>query len=301
MCIPELSTVFDNKNEAAKEIVEKIVSLPLEDRVWPNCLGRPVRNSSPVDIEEFKRKMEAEEQALGREQSRTVAHRTRSRAVAATTRLSSTPQTVSSDSLESPKTEKGLEVSSSRLFAKGTSCFLLLSKWLLVCMFIVIFLLFLLPTTHVLVEYKTPGIKPPSMSTKDMFAKRARDEKSVGTSSSKAPMLLSPSFSPEAKKMKVATASATTVRPDPPLVSYGYNAHANPLEFAHYLDDLLLPQYIESSNGKSPVVVSSEATGYAFHVSPCFNCDTLFILLLLGVYLLIFLCDAGFAGVSYDP
>nr|XP_017216138.1 PREDICTED: probable disease resistance protein At1g59620 isoform X2 [Daucus carota subsp. sativus] len=174
---PERSTPFDNKNETAKEIVEKIMSLPVGDRIWPNCLGRPIRNSSPVDVDEFIRKMEADERALGKQASKTVAARTRSRAVAVASRMSSTPQTVSSDSLESPKTEKGLEASSSRLFAK---------------------------------EFKLSGIKPPSISTKDMFVKRARDEKSIGTSSSKAPALLSPSLSPEAKKMKVATPSAAT-------------------------------------------------------------------------------------------
>ncbi|XP_017216138.2 uncharacterized protein LOC108193822 isoform X2 [Daucus carota subsp. sativus] len=173
----ERSTPFDNKNETAKEIVEKIMSLPVGDRIWPNCLGRPIRNSSPVDVDEFIRKMEADERALGKQASKTVAARTRSRAVAVASRMSSTPQTVSSDSLESPKTEKGLEASSSRLFAK---------------------------------EFKLSGIKPPSISTKDMFVKRARDEKSIGTSSSKAPALLSPSLSPEAKKMKVATPSAAT-------------------------------------------------------------------------------------------
>ena len=41
---------FDPTNEAAQNVVDKIVSLPIEDRIWPNCLGRPVRNASPVDV-----------------------------------------------------------------------------------------------------------------------------------------------------------------------------------------------------------------------------------------------------------
>ena len=268
----ERSTPFDNKNETAKEIVEKIISLPVGDRIWPNCLGRPIRNSSPVDVDEFIRKMEADERALERQASKTVAARTRSRAVAAVSRMSSTPQTVSSDSLDSPKMEKGLEASSGRIFAKGTSCFLSLLKWCLACMLILVCLLLLFVSHHAYVEYKSSGIKPVSISTKDFFAKRMRDEKSFGTSSSKAPALASPSFSPEPKKARV-TPSATTTKSmsSPPLVFYGYNAHANPMEFSHHLNELLLPQYIESSNGKSPVVVSSEATGYAFHVSSCFN------------------------------
>nr|XP_017231132.1 PREDICTED: uncharacterized protein LOC108205646 isoform X2 [Daucus carota subsp. sativus] len=213
------------------------MSLPIEDRIWPNCLGRPVRNSSPVNIAEYISKGKYKEECDVSEVMplKPVVNKTRSKVNVTTSRASSTPQTLSSDSDESPKSEKGLEMSSSRKFAK-------------------------------VAEYKTPALKPLGVSTKDMFTKRTRDEKSVGSGSSKAPVLLSPSLSPEAKKIKTAS-SATTAKSSPsvPLVFYGYNAHAKPTEFAHYLNDLLLPQYIESSNGKSPAVVSSEATGYAFH------------------------------------
>ena len=54
-----------------------------------------------------------------------------------------------------------------------------------------------------IVEFKTPTIKPLMMSSRDLFAKRIRDDKSTETESSKAAMLFSPSSSPSRKKVKV--------------------------------------------------------------------------------------------------
>lgn len=257
----------DPDNEASKGVVDKIVSLSIEDRIWPNCLGRPVRNASPVDVAEWIKKGKFKEEGETSEipPVKTVANRTRSKVNVAISRASSTPETLSSDSHESPKTEKGLEMSSGRIFAKGILYSVKLLSW---CFILVLVVCFLLLSFSMFTEYKTPAIKPPEMSTKEMFAKRARDERSVGTGSSKTPLLASPVASPEAKRVKPTPSeaggksSSTT-----PLIFFGYNAHANPAEFAHYLGDLLLPQYIESSNGKSPKMLLAEATGYSFHVS----------------------------------
>lgn len=271
----DLNFTFDPNNLAAKETVSKILALPIEDRIWPNCLGRPVRNSSPVNISEYVRKGKFKEEGDASEMApaRTVANRTRSKAVVATSRASSTPQTLSSDSHESPKTVKGLEMSSGRIFAKGIRYSIKMLKWCLILAFVVCFLLF---SCSMLSEYQTSAIKPLEMSTKELFAKRARDEKSVGTGSSKTPLLASPILSPEAKRMKsIPSETAARSGSSTPLIFFGYNAHARPAEFAHYLGDLLLPQYIESSNGKSPKMLRSEATGYAFHVS----CPLLFFIL----------------------
>lgn len=196
---------------------------------------------------------------------KTVANRTGSKINITISRASSTPQTLSSDSHKSPKTEKGLEMSSSRIFAKGIRYSVkLLSR----CLILVLVVCFSSFSFFMFAEYKTPAIKPPEMSTKEMFAKRARDEKSVGTGSSMTPLLVSPILSPEAKRIR-STPSETGGKSgsSTPLIFFGYNAHARPAEFAHYLGDLLLPQYIESSNGKSPKMLLSEATGYSFHVS----------------------------------
>lgn len=73
--------------------------------------------------------------------------------------------------------------------------------------------------------------------------KRAHDEKSTETESSKAPMLVSPRMSPLAKKVRVDPSTDTT-RSDlvKPLVAHGYSVDAEPSSFAHFLGDLLLPQ-----------------------------------------------------------
>ena len=42
---------------SATDVVGKILSLPVIDRLWPNCLNRPIRNASPVDVEDFIKKM----------------------------------------------------------------------------------------------------------------------------------------------------------------------------------------------------------------------------------------------------
>ena len=259
----EVKFDVDEDDHTVSEVVRKLRALPVGERLWPNCLGRPIRNSSVVDVKDFISKLNKSLPVLDGVSSKkgpvkTVAHRTRSRvAAAAVTRASCT---ISSDSLESPKDEKGVEASSSRLFVKGMRFLLRLSIFLLLAICSSILFMVTLERCHQLAEFKTPVLRPPEVSSKELFAKRAREEVPVETESSKTPML----NSPEGKRPKSAPSRS---EPNPPLIFYGYNAHAKPTEFAHLLDDLLLPQYIDASNGKSPETLLNEASGYAFHVS----------------------------------
>lgn len=68
-----------------------------------------------------------------------------------------------------------------------------------------------------IIEFKPPVIKPLIISSRELFAKRGRDEKSTETESSKTPMLLSFNLSPEAKKRKtdipVTNVKSDSLRP----------------------------------------------------------------------------------------
>lgn len=44
---------FDEDNNEAKAIVAKICALPIGERLWPNYLGRPIRNAGQVNVEDF--------------------------------------------------------------------------------------------------------------------------------------------------------------------------------------------------------------------------------------------------------
>ena len=96
---------FDDDDVKTKEIVNKILQLPLGDRLWPNCLGRVVRNSSPVNVEEYASRLnlEVEVEDGDDDQSKsvpvkTIAQRTRSKAIAAAVKTSGSVQSLSSSS-----------------------------------------------------------------------------------------------------------------------------------------------------------------------------------------------------------
>lgn len=44
-------------NVKAKEIAEKIMALPVSDRLWPNCLNKPIKNASMIDVGDFTSKI----------------------------------------------------------------------------------------------------------------------------------------------------------------------------------------------------------------------------------------------------
>lgn len=44
---------LEENNTSAKVITEKIMTLPIADRLWPNCLNRPIKNASMVDVDDY--------------------------------------------------------------------------------------------------------------------------------------------------------------------------------------------------------------------------------------------------------
>lgn len=84
-----------------------------------------------------------------------------------------------------------------------------------------------------IVEYKTPVIKPLAVSSKELFAKRIREDKSKKIKLSKAPMFFSPSSSPQTKKVRLNPSMDTfvsnyTASP----ITFGYEVDAPPSSFA---------------------------------------------------------------------
>ncbi|KAL8110191.1 hypothetical protein AgCh_026055 [Apium graveolens] len=184
---------FDESNTSTKVIIEKVMALPVEDRLWPNCLNRPIRNSGTVDVEDFIIKMKKAKTTgvVERPIIDSAANMTRSKVTINTplTKSSHSVQSLSSETLENPKDDKGIEMSSSRIYAK---------------------------------EFKPPVIKPLIISSRELFAKRAREEKSTETESSKTPFLLSPNISPDAKKLKTnVPASTSKYEAYAPFVTHG--------------------------------------------------------------------------------
>lgn len=49
----DLEFEFNENNSDAKAMVDKIRKPPVGDRLWPNCLSRPIRNASRVNIDDF--------------------------------------------------------------------------------------------------------------------------------------------------------------------------------------------------------------------------------------------------------
>ncbi|KAL8091346.1 hypothetical protein AgCh_033814 [Apium graveolens] len=183
---------FDDNDTVTKAIMEKIWSLHVSERLWPNCLGRPIRNTGKVNVEEFvanmKKSQGGEGSILKKAGSRNIAHRTRAKlVVSADVKPSMLVQSVSSETFESPKSDQDAGMSTGRKYAK---------------------------------EFKPPTIKPFLISDKVFFNKRSREERSTETDSSKAPMLSSPLFSPPisplTKKVHV-NPSITTISSDIPM------------------------------------------------------------------------------------
>ena len=267
---------FDDENEAAKQIVDKIMHLPLGDRLWPNCLGRTIRNSSVVNIEEYANRLgmavESDDDQSRSATVRTVAQRTRSKAVASVAKSSRSVQSLSSSSSDSLKTELGLEVSSERLFAKGIHKLFSVLSFFVLSISLSITLLLLFEPFYLVVEFKPPMLKPFEGSSKELFAKRGREEKPKNLEHSKSPVSLASDFSPEQKRLRPSSSNVVT----PPVfsmskVSQAYDPAAKPFELVHLLDDLLLPQYVDASSVKSADTIVGEVAGQAFHVCLFFS------------------------------
>lgn len=53
----DITFEFDPENATAKDVVKKIMELPVADRIRPNFLGHHVRNSSMVVIDDYVSKL----------------------------------------------------------------------------------------------------------------------------------------------------------------------------------------------------------------------------------------------------
>lgn len=191
---------------------------------------------------------------------KSAANRTRSKVVINHPRKSCLIQSLSFESYEIPKSEKRVEMSSSRLYAKGIRCLFSFATYMLCSFCLSVIFLVTIEPFYLVVQFKLPTIKPLAISSKELFAKRVHDERSTETESSKTPMLLSPNFSSNTKIMKVDAPSTHTKSDSPaPLITYGYNVGAKPSEFAHLLGDLLLPQSIDAMSSKDHGIVMDES------------------------------------------
>ena len=125
-CLTELQFPPCENISEAEKVIAKIFALPIGERLWPNCLNRPFRNASFVDVAEFVKKMN---KALVKHStsspekviSQGAAARTRGKLNA---RFSTNPPlsvlSVSSDSGIGPKGAGDAELNSGLLYADGT-------------------------------------------------------------------------------------------------------------------------------------------------------------------------------------
>lgn len=121
---------IDENNTEAREIVDKILALPIEDRTWPNFLNRSFKNASIVDVpnptDKGKHIMKIEVEIVhkrSKSDAKSAIHKTRSKTFVSTVVKPASPaHSISYDTMESLKEEKGekddkeLEMSSRRIY-----------------------------------------------------------------------------------------------------------------------------------------------------------------------------------------
>lgn len=154
-------------------------------------------------------------------------------------------------------------MSSGRIYAKGIHQ----TFYSLAYLFFALCLLTWIESFFLIIEFMLHVIKPLIISSRDFYAKRARDDKCTETESS-AHRLTSPNVTPLAKKVRVDT-FVTTIGSDfsMPLVGHGYSVDAKPSSFAHLLEDMLLSQSTEGHSAKSIEYILDDCTCHSFHVS----------------------------------
>lgn len=192
----DLEFEYDENDAVTGVIVGKISNLPIGDRLWPNCLDRPIRNSSRVKVDDFM----ARYNKISMKQELGLAEKVLQKSAASRTRIKQTItpvmkglqsiQSLSSKSQDIPQEAKEMEISSSRLYAKGICHSLCLLVCFLIMFSLSAMLLTLIEPFYMIVEFKTPTIKPLIISSRELFSKRTRDDKSTETDSSKAPFSL---------------------------------------------------------------------------------------------------------------
>ena len=132
--------------------------------------------------------------------------------------------------------------------------------------FSIILLLRFIPVC-IIVEYRAPVIKPVVMSSRELFAKRARYEKFGEAESSRAALLFSPGTSPISKKVRIEPSENTLNSDSTNLpITYEYTVDAKPSSFSPMLKDLLLSQSMEALSVKGLEDVIGDSAGNIFHV-----------------------------------
>ncbi|XP_074379452.1 uncharacterized protein LOC141720745 [Apium graveolens] len=117
----------DQSIASTKVIVEKIQALASSERIWTNCLGRPIRNVGTINVEDFVLKMKKtfSRRDVGTSRKgviKTDASRTRSKHVTMLVGKSSQfVQSLSSELGDSPRSIKRIEMSTGRLYAEDSS------------------------------------------------------------------------------------------------------------------------------------------------------------------------------------
>lgn len=203
---------FDERNSTAKDITVKIMALLIDDRLWPNCFNRPIKNASMVDVDDFLVKMKktvSKGDGCNTETAETkaAATRTRSKSSIPASKPSLSIQSILSESKDSPQITNEIEMSTGSKYARSTcrtfSYFTRLFPF--TCLLLV--LMTTINPFFLILEFKPPVLKPFIISSKDLFNKRAREEKSTETETSKAPMILSPIVNPLTKKVRTDPSS----------------------------------------------------------------------------------------------
>lgn len=165
---------------------------------------------------------------------------------------------------------KNLRLVSRMIYVKSTCRFFSFLTYLLLLMSLYILILMSIEPCFLIVEFKPPVTKPVLLSSRDLSAKSAIDEKSIEIDSSKSVMVLSPLTSPAYKKLKFNPTTAT-MKSDTsmPLVAYGYSIDGDMKSFPHLLDDSLLPQFVEGHSFKIINKILGYSAADTFHVSIC--------------------------------
>ena len=56
-CWKDYSIELAINDVKAEKIMAEVIKLSLVDRIWPNCLGRAIRNSGLIDFEQYSAKL----------------------------------------------------------------------------------------------------------------------------------------------------------------------------------------------------------------------------------------------------
>lgn len=179
-------------------------------------MNRPIRNAGKVDVDDFiakSSKLSARQKTGTTEKviNKYAASRTRSKQVATPiARGSHSVQSPSFDSQENPKNIKDVEIRFGCLYAKGICQTFRSLMYLFVLLCFSAIMLTWVEPFFLIVEFRPLTIKPLIISSRDLFSKRARNDKSIETESSKTPLLFSPTNIPLSKKIRLDP-SVTTI------------------------------------------------------------------------------------------